>query len=882
MNLLTSKFFLPDIQSNHLSRKQDIKNIATKVFSGVTYVVAPAGFGKSTFTSEWVRRSEYPNLWLSLEATESDFYMFACYLLQGLKQAFNKSFSNSEYFCQSDVRREHRQFLIALLNELEALEFDYTIVLDDFYLAETESLQDFISYFINNLPKNCRLIIVSRTSPKLTINKLKPCLDIVEISGEELRFTDKQISQYLQQNSGLSLDSKVIESISEATQGWVVLIKLIELNSRLSSSSLKVTGSDDIKSYVVNEVLSQLPKDVSQFLYQTANLHSLNADFCDVCLEHKNSSRIINYLKQEGLFIVPLDNEENWYRYHHLFADILMSNRPAEIVKTVSTVHSRAAQWLKAKGLTQMAFQECERSGDDDFLLSMMEQAWLSPNKDIWLGSNDEYLNAQIKRVGQEFCFKYPYLYSIYGLNNLALEPELSMTLLRKLQIQLEELEELTKPQKSALTISYLGEAYVAAAQHNYTRLQQSGNKALTLLRQEECMSESEHAWLGSANILMASAHWNSGNMLKAQELMLDGVEHMEKTSNASAIFSTYFILIHVLYGSGKNKLATKYIKIAMSRLDVFYSPLPQGAAEVYLAAAYAEFEHGRVDSAIHYLDQAENLLVESGIHEAKHFYPLLQAKICFVQGEYEKVSGLLEKAKKLRTITPFSDATDASYWQVRLSLMEENELFMNNWWEKQTFEVDHTPLFEEELNYLNWVHWGLLTGKFAGSEQYLGVLSLEKLAQNAADKHRYRAFVEAKTLMAFVQINQNDDKYKVNLNEAIEIAEINQIVFYVSQFPAIKCLLEDGRKHKELPNSLLKCFYGSNEYESEGMVESLSPAELKILSQLQTELSGPEICKQSFISLNTFRTHTKNIYSKLCVNSRLAAVNKGKKFNLI
>lgn len=882
MNLLKSKFFLPGIETNHLFRANEVNKIAPNQFSGITYVIAPAGFGKSSFTSEWVRQSNAPYMWLSLEATECDFYVFAQYFLTGLEHALQRSFSNCDYFCKPNVRANHNQFLIALLNELEAVEFDFTIVLDDFYLAETPQLLAFMKAFIERLPKNCRLVILSRTPPELQINRLKLSRDFIEVSSQELRFSEQQISQYFFQDQELNIAPESINKIVNLTGGWVVLVKLIGLKYKLNSAPFQLSNDTDLYQYVLEEVLSLLPEDVRSFLYDTASLHSLNVEFCNDSLAREDSLHIINYLNKQGLFLVPLDDKDDWYRYHHLFAEILVLNRPNDTLMKLKQIHTRAALWLDKKGITQLALQEAELSGDDNLLLSLMEKTWLNPAKDLWLGSNDEYLNNQIKRLGQKFVLEYPYLYAIYGLNNIALTPEVSITLLRQIQTHMENIGNLNRAEKSALTVSYLGEAYFAAAQHNGPRLQDAGNKALTLLRSEKNKTESEHSWLGSANILMASAYWNAGNMIKAQEAMLDGVEHMEQTSNPSAIFSTYFILIHILYGSGKNKLATKYIKLAMSRLDTYFSPLPQGAAELYLAAAHAEFEHGDIDSALEYLEQSENLLVESVIHEAQHFYPLLKAKIAYHKATFEKVPKLLSEAKKLRTLTPFSDATSADYWLVRLNLFDENELFMDNWWHKQSFETASPPSYNNELDYINWAHWGLLTTKFNEKKLELLLLTLEGMAAEAIEKHRFRTVIESKVLTGTIKINLSIESYKQEVSEAVKIAEDNQISFYLNQFPVVKKWRNNKKLSRNLPDVLLSSLSTTQQSKLVDITEKLSKTELKILGLLQTELSGPEICNCSFISLNTFRTHTKNIYSKLNVNSRLAAVNKGKKLRLI
>src|SRR5205823_5225857 len=331
----------------------------------LTLIAAPAGFGKTTLVSVWVAGCNRQVAWLSLDKGESDPTLFLTYLVAALRTIASNIGEGVLGALQSPQPPPTESILTALLNEITAIPDKFVRVLDDYHVIEAKPVDHALTFLLEHLPPQMHLVIATREDPQLPLARLRARGQLTELRATDLRFTPSEAAEFLNQGMGLNLSAEDITALETRTEGWIAGLQLAALSMQGQQDSTSFitsfTGSHHfVLDYLLEEVLGQQSESLQTFLLRTSILDRLCGSLCDAVLLNPSVSgqETLEYLEHANLFLVPLDNERRWYRYHHLFADLLRqrlqqrsASSPGDEVGDVTKLHSRASVWYEDHGL---------------------------------------------------------------------------------------------------------------------------------------------------------------------------------------------------------------------------------------------------------------------------------------------------------------------------------------------------------------------------------------------------------------------------------------------------------------------------------------------------------------------------------------------------
>jgi len=368
-SILVTKLFTPPARPTLVPRPRLIKQLNDGLHCKLTLISAPAGFGKTTLVSEWAgnfrkdneieSQTEHRIAWLSLDESDNDPARFLAYFIaalnhtEGIEAAFGKGALG---ILQSPQPPPIEAVLTPLINEIAAIPDRILLVLDDYHLIDAQPVHDALSFLLKNMPPQMHLVIATRKDPHLPLSRFLARGQLTELRAADLRFTSSEAAEFLNQVMGLDLSTEDVAALETRTEGWIAGLQLAAISMQRGDDATNFiksfTGSHRlVLDYLIEEVLEQQDQNVQAFLLQSAVLSRLTASLCDAITGQNDGQETLEYLEHANLFIVPLDNERRWYRYHHLFAELLRQRlhlstaSSEEDEKTsVAELHSRASE----------------------------------------------------------------------------------------------------------------------------------------------------------------------------------------------------------------------------------------------------------------------------------------------------------------------------------------------------------------------------------------------------------------------------------------------------------------------------------------------------------------------------------------------------------
>ena len=378
--LLSTKLFMPAIRQELVPRPRLMERMNEGLLHtpGVTLISAPAGFGKTTLVSEWITGCGRPAAWLSLDEGDNDPTRFLAYIIAALQTVSKEIGEELLPLLQTSPPPPMEPILTVLLNEITS-HTDIILVLNDYQVIVSKPVDRAVAFLLEHLPPRMHLVIITREDPDLPLSRLRVRGQLTELRATHLRFTPAEASEFLNQGMGLNLSPENTAALEARTEGWVAGLQLAALSlqgHKDATGFIKAfTGNHHfVMDYLLEEVLKQQPTSVQEFLLRTSILDRLCGPLCDAVLQDFSPSasgqETLEYLERANLFIVPLDNERRWYRYHHLFADLLRQRLhhsaalSGEGTDSVAELHQRASQWYEASGMELEAFQHAAAAND--------------------------------------------------------------------------------------------------------------------------------------------------------------------------------------------------------------------------------------------------------------------------------------------------------------------------------------------------------------------------------------------------------------------------------------------------------------------------------------------------------------------------------------
>ena len=378
--ILATKLYIPPSRRSVVLRPRLVERLNDGLAAGnrLTLVSAPAGFGKTTLVGEWVAGCGRPAAWLSLDAGDNDPSRFLTYLIAALQTVAAGIGEGVLVALQSPQPPPLESTLTALLNDVAAIPGDLVLVLDDYHVLDARPVDEALAFLVEHLPPQVHLVIATREDPALPLARLRARGQMTELRGADLRFTPTEAAEFLNQVMNLGLSTDEIAALEARTEGWIAGLQLaaISLQGRADAASFieSFAGSNRfVLDYLLEEVLQRQPDAVRAFLLRTSILGRLCGALCDAVLldASASSQETLEYLERANLFIVPLDTERRWYRYHHLFAELLRQRLQQSTTSSagddgmgVAQLHSRASRWCEDHCLDMEAFQHAAAAND--------------------------------------------------------------------------------------------------------------------------------------------------------------------------------------------------------------------------------------------------------------------------------------------------------------------------------------------------------------------------------------------------------------------------------------------------------------------------------------------------------------------------------------
>jgi LuxR family maltose regulon positive regulatory protein len=911
--LLETKLYLPTWSADLVSRPRLIDRMHPQ--RKLTLISAPAGFGKTTLLAEWVAAvPTRPVAWVSLDRSDNDPAIFWTYLIAALQNIQPHLGERSLSLLQSPQPPPIQSVLMTLLNELTAVEADGALILDDYHAIETQAIHDGIGFLLSHLPSQMHLMIASRADPPLSLARLRSHGDLTELRAADLRFTPEEAAAFLNQRMGLEISAVEVSALEQRTEGWIAGLQLAALSLQgredVADFVAAFSGNDRyIVDYLLEEVLQRQPDRIRRFLLQTAILERLNGSLCDAVCDavtgQTDGQAMLETLERGNLFIIPLDNKRQWYRYHHLFADVLQAHALMEWPERIPSLHAQASEWYEQHDLFSEAIRHALAAQDFERAAGLIEQVWPTMRR----RQRETTVLSWITSLPDSLIRNRPVLsvaYALVLLNDGQLDAVESR--LQDAERCLGAAADSQEPpavesvvtddaQLQSLPASIANaRAYRAQALWDVSSTVTYAQQALELLPEDE---EYER---GTTAALLGLAYWTSGRPEAGYRSFAEGLAIFKQMGLPQMAIGGTLILAQMSIAQGGLHRAINICEQSLQLATEQGDLVLRGTPELYLALSEVRYEQGDRLAASQLLLRGETLRQQASLSGTKFLWWVVQARLKAAEGDLETALDQLHEAERLysRAPIPAPNVRPISALRAQLWVRQDRLTEALSWVNDRGLSVD------DELNYLHeYEHLTLARVLIAQYRrdcidnalgQAIGLLT--RLLETAEAEERTGSIIEILVAQALAYEAKGDLAGAIaSLERALLLAEPEGYVrIFAECGPPMARLLQKAMTRGITPTyteQLLTALETWGQPQNgaptaagvpapQPLIEPLSQRELDVLRLLNTELSGPEIARELVVALSTVRTHTKRIYGKLNVTNRRAAVKRATELELI
>lgn len=872
--LLITKLKIPRIHAEVLERQRLLDTLKKQQSHPLTLITASAGSGKTTLAHMWANQLDYPVGWYSIDAGDNDPKRFWTYFIAALQTIAPESGISAQKALASSTGQQET-ILTILINEIAGQDKELTLVLDDYHEIELAEINEGMSFFVENMPPQLHLIISSRAEPDLPLAKLRARRQLLEITAKDLRFTEAEINQFFNDLIGFELNTKQIQALENRTEGWIAGLQMAGLSMQhqddLEAFITAFTGSHHhILDYLVEEVLDQQSDEVQQFLLQTSILGRLTAGLCESVAQLPDAQSILNDLAQRNLFIVPLDDERKWYRYHQLFAEFLRNRLQQRHPELISALHTRAALWFIKQEMIPEAVEQLITAKRYDDAADLIEEhgvhifwnnrEWVSLRR--WLDA----LPRNIIHARPILCAAYGWAYLLTG------QPD-------EIAFYLEAAESALSPGDDNDT---LGE--VLALKSEYAMLQGDFETALEFASDALAYLSEENIILRSLGLqIQGYVYRNMGNVEQASHYLSEA--HRTSLSAGKLMVSIFALtdLGDVKVLQGRLKEASDVYQQIIDEGEDTYSSTPI-SAQMGLANIYRE--HNQLEKAIEMLHKAIELAEQYNIISVIRNGNVLLSYALFAHGDIEEAMQACDFAvNSARRSGVAHIINQARAHQMNLRIRQNKLTQAEEWVVSRQLSVDEDISYQRELELVIYARLLIVQEEYESAIKLLtGIIA------NANADGRYGNMIEDLVLISLAYEKSGDTATALDkLAQAIGLAvDENYIRVFVDgglTIAKLLRLLATNSPHTNYLSQILEAFEATppETLRIEGeLIEDLSEREMDVLRLLAVGMSNRDIADQLIIGNSTVKTHTLNIYRKLNVNNRTHAVTRARSLSLI
>jgi LuxR family maltose regulon positive regulatory protein len=906
--LLETKLYVPRPRRDLVLRPRLSERLDRGTASKLVLVSAPAGFGKTTLLAEWLaarptaRADEWLAAWLSLDRGDNNPATFWAYVIAAMQRVASGVGESALALLDVPQPPPIETVLTTLLNDLGAGSGEIVLVLDDYHVIDAREVQDGLAFLLDHLPPRLHMVIASRADPSLPLARMRARGELSEIRAAELRFTADEAAAYLNGMMGLQLTARDVAALEGRTEGWIAALQLAALSMQgrddVASFIAGFAGDDRyVVDYLAEEVLARQSDQVQAFLLQTSILGRLSGPLCDAVTGQGGGKGMLEALDRGNLFLVSLDDRRRWYRYHHLFADVLQARLLNEQPGQVQGLHRRASEWHEHNGELSEAVGHALAAGDFGRAAGLVELAIPAMRRT----RQEAKLRGWLEALPDEVVRARPVL-STYFAGTLLISGELE-----GVEGRLRDAERWLAPATGRREGPQDPSAgMVVADEEEYLRLPAAielyrAGQALArgdapgtvrhAQRAIELALDDDHLCRASAAGLLGLVYWGSGNLDAAHRAYSACVEGLRRAGFVADIQGCSIALADIRSTQGRLGAARRTFEQALQLAGEQGGPVLRGTADMYVGMSEIARERNDLQAATQLLLRSQELGEHTGLPQNQYRWRVAMARVREAEGDLRSALDLLNEADRRYVSDFFPNVRPVPAFRARVWIALGRLGEALSWARERGLSVDDDLSYLREFEHITLAR--LLLARYQGeraeSSLHQAARLLERLLPAAEEGGRTGRVIEILVLQALAHQALADIPAALGvLDRAVTLAEPEGYVriFADAGLPMtslLRAAAKQGAK-RDYVRRLLAATSGiePSRPTEQALIEPLSERELDVLRLLGSELDGPAIARELMVSLNTMRTHTKNIYAKLAVTNRRAAVRRAAELNLL
>jgi LuxR family maltose regulon positive regulatory protein len=896
--LLATKFYVPRPRSGLVPRPSLTGRLLGGTESKLTLISAPAGFGKSTLLAEWLAAPIDGSVtaWLSLDPGDDHPSTFWPHLIAALQSA-RPGIGASSLSLLESPDLSIQAILAPLLNELNELPDDIVLVLDDYHTIDSQEIQVGMTFMLDHLPAHVRLVIATRTDPALPLARLRARGELIEIRAGDLRFTSDEADAYFNGVMGLGLTARDVAALEGRTEGWIAALHLAGLSMQgrddLAGFIAGFAGDDRyIVDYLVEEVLQRESEQVRSFLLQTSILARISGPLADAVTGQDGGQATLEALHRRNLFLIPLDDRRRWYRYHHLFADVLQARLFDDRPALVAGLHRQAAEWYAKEGEHAEAIRHALAGKDFSRAADLVELAIPASRQARQELTSRRWIDA----LPIELIRVRPVLSDSFAGSRLVRgEVEGVDAALRDAEHWVAASREGTADAMIVVDEQAFRDLPASIAIHRAGLARLLGDVDGTMAHARtalELVGEDDLVSRAAAAALLGLASWSSANLEAASRWYDDAIADLEKAGYLPDVIGCSIALADIRRAQGRLSEAMRILQRGLALATRPGESVLRGAADMHVGLSEILRERGDLGAASEHLGQSRALGEENGLPQNPYRSRVAAALIRLAEGDPDGALELLDDAAR-RYDGDFSpDVRPVAALRARVLIAQEKLTEAWAWARHQGLTAADDLDYLHEFKHITLARLLVAEGIRDRSDERIASASglLERLLEAAEAGGRAGSAIDILVVQALANHARGDQAGALAwVDRAVALAEPEGYVrTFIDEGPPMMALLKLAAKDRNASSYVRQLLAASTVAGSvetavaQPLIEPLSERELEVLRLLESDLDGPDIARELTVSLPTVRTHTRNIYSKLGVTNRRAAVRRAAELGLL
>jgi LuxR family maltose regulon positive regulatory protein len=901
--LLESKYRVPRARPGTVARPRLMSDLVASGLPPLTVVAAPAGFGKSTLLADWLAAlagDDTVVAWLSLDESDNDLPQFLAYVVSALGAATDVVGTGAlQQLSASSTSTDAA--LTTLVNELDRLPTHLVLVLDDYHLVSAPEVHEAMTFLLAHQPPELHVVLATRADPPLPLARMRARGQLREVRAADLRFTVEEAAAYLNEAMGLTLSDAEVTALDGRTEGWIAALQLAALSMQgRDDAGAFIAGfaGDDryVVDYLAEEVLARQPADVRDFLLETSVLERLSGPLCDAVTGRDDGRATLVALERANLFVVPLDDRRQWYRYHHLFADVLRAHLRELHPDREAELHRRASTWFESAGDTSQAISHALATGDTSRAADLMEPAMPMMGRERREAERARWLQSlpdDVLRVRPVLAVTYAG--ALAQVSDFATVGDRLSAVERSLRRDDGSWPETPPPGFVVVDLDAYRALPASIEMYRAALALHAGDPDGAVRRAREALAlapPDESLVRAGAGAIGGLAAWATGDLAAAHAAYTESVAGLRSIGFVADVLGCSITLGDLCQTQGRLGAALRTYE---QGLDLAASTGPEpvrGAADMHVGMASVLLERGDLAGA------AEQLAVSQALGEAmwlpQNAYRsrLVAARLRELDGDLDGALALLDEAERVYNGDYSPEVRPVPAVRARLRIRRGELGPADSWAADRQLSADDELPYLREYEHVTYARLLLARSRAGGDGAALDAAHrlVTRLLAEAGPGGRTGTVIELLVLQSLArQAGREVPAATEALGRAVALAEPEGYLrIFADEGPPIATLL------KALPRQATAIGYvrrllaamtrteGRTAGATKGLVEPLSERELDVLRLLGSDLDGPDIARELSVSLNTMRTHTKSIYAKLGVTSRRAAVRQAQDLDLL